>query len=72
MKVAVTRGCIPVIIQDAIKAEWEEVLPLKVGGCGLGSGTGCGQMWNQGCWTGFGTGCQQVWDEDGMRADVGW
>ena len=29
MKAAVTRGCIPVIIQDGIKAEWEEQLPLK-------------------------------------------
>jgi len=24
MKTAVTRGCIPVIIQDGIKVEWEE------------------------------------------------
>jgi len=28
MKVAVTRGCIPVIIQDGIKVEWEEQLPM--------------------------------------------
>jgi len=29
MKVSVTRGCIPVIVQDGIKVEWEEQLPLK-------------------------------------------
>lgn len=29
MKNAVTRGCIPLIIQDGILVEWEEVLPLK-------------------------------------------
>jgi len=28
MKVAVTRGCIPLIIQDGIKVEWEEQLPV--------------------------------------------
>ncbi|KAG1657850.1 hypothetical protein FOA52_002029 [Chlamydomonas sp. UWO 241] len=28
MKVAVTRGCIPVILQDGIRVEWEEQLPL--------------------------------------------
>ena len=29
MKNAVTRGCIPLIIQDGILVEWEESLPLK-------------------------------------------
>jgi len=29
MKVAVTRGCIPLIVQDGILVEWEEQLPLK-------------------------------------------
>ena len=29
MKAAVTRGCIPVIVQDGIRVEWEEQLPLK-------------------------------------------
>eukprot|EP00195_Chlamydomonas_chlamydogama_P016049 CAMPEP_0202890418 /NCGR_PEP_ID=MMETSP1392-20130828/826_1 /ASSEMBLY_ACC=CAM_ASM_000868 /TAXON_ID=225041 /ORGANISM="Chlamydomonas chlamydogama, Strain SAG 11-48b" /LENGTH=419 /DNA_ID=CAMNT_0049573979 /DNA_START=39 /DNA_END=1298 /DNA_ORIENTATION=+ len=28
-KVAVTRGCIPVILQDGMKVEWEEQLPMK-------------------------------------------
>jgi len=28
-KTSVTRGCIPLIIQDGLKVEWEDVLPLK-------------------------------------------
>lgn len=27
-QVAVTRGCIPVIVQDGIRVEWEENLPV--------------------------------------------
>jgi len=29
MKVAVTRGCIPLILQDGIKVEFEEQMPMK-------------------------------------------
>jgi len=29
MKMAVLAGCVPVIIQDGVKVEWEEQLPLE-------------------------------------------